>query len=241
MKKSESNPKVLQFPSPEHRAQGQKNKQVATEELDANDYRHLQRVVWAICGLNQHTASWKPAVWYALRQATGCPVPKRFEVRHLPLIAAELRRILEISHAVRDHCWPTEKEAIRRIVKNREPIAPFVEQMKADEAAWLKELMPLRAELDKHSEREINALETREPKPAGSSCHGDYAEEAEERAVATGTGKREKPATLSSGEDDRVSLIALQLMVIVGQLRGRELDYIREGIRQAEEKEMKGQ
>ena len=89
-------------------------------------------------------------------------------------MATELRRILKIATAVQDHCMVLEKEAIRRIVRNREDIAQFVDQMKADEARWLNEQKPWLAQLDGWHQKDLDAVALRHP--AGGSDHSDYAE-----------------------------------------------------------------
>lgn len=146
------------------------------EQITAADHKNLQRVIWMICERFHWKSSWTFAVWYAIRQAVGCQAPNRFEVRHLPLIATELRRCLEISTAVQDHCMELEKEAIRRIVRNREDIAPFVERMKAEEASWLNKQKPWRAMLDSWHQEDLDALAYRHAPPG--SDHSDYAEPA---------------------------------------------------------------
>lgn len=145
-----------------------------SEQIAAADHKNLQRVVWMICSRFHWNSSWTFAVWFAIRQAIGWPAPNRFEVRHLPLIATELRRILEISTAVRDHCMELEKEAIRRIVRNREAAGPFVERLKAEEAGWLNEQKPWHAKLDGWHQQALDALALRQP--PGGSGHSDYAE-----------------------------------------------------------------
>jgi len=144
------------------------------EQISANDHKNLQRVIWMICDRFHWNSSWTFAVWYAIRQVTGCAAPHRFEVRHLSAIATELRRILEISTAVRDHCMEIEKEAIRRIVRNREAAGPFVERLKAEEAGWLNEQKPWHAQLDGWHQQDLDAVALRQP--AGGSDHSDYAE-----------------------------------------------------------------
>lgn len=145
-----------------------------SEQITAADHKNLQRVVWMICSRFHWNSSWTFAVWFSIRQAIGCPAPNRFEVRHLPLIATELRRILEISTAVRDHCMELEKEAIRRIVRNREAAGPFVERLKAEEASWLNEQRPWHAKLDGWHQQDLDALALRQP--PGGSDHSNYAE-----------------------------------------------------------------
>ena len=145
-----------------------------SEQITAADHKNLQRVVWMICSRFHWNSSWTFAVWFAIRQAIGCPAPNRFEVRHLPLIATELRRILEISTAVRDHCMELEKEAIRRIVRNREAAGPFGERLKAEEAGWLNEQKPWHAQLDGWHQKDLDALALRQP--PGGSDHSDYSE-----------------------------------------------------------------
>jgi prophage antirepressor-like protein len=144
------------------------------EQITAADHKNLQRVMWMICSRFHWNSSWTSAVWYAIRQVTGCAAPQRFEVRHLPLIATELRRILEISTAVKDHCMEIEKEAIRRIVRNREAAGPFVERLKAEEAGWLNEQKPWHAQLESWHQKDLDALALRQP--PYESDHSNYAE-----------------------------------------------------------------
>lgn len=143
-------------------------------QLGDADQKNLQRVVWMICRAMPKKSAWTFAVWSALRQVTGIAAPQRFEVRHLPALAQELHRILEISEAPQDHCQALEKEAIRRIVRNREAAAPIIEQIKAEEAAWLNEANPWRAKLDDWHQKDLDALTLRRP-PVGYD-HGDFAE-----------------------------------------------------------------
>lgn len=145
-----------------------------SEQLSSADQRNLQRVVWWVCDQHTHSQAWRLATWQALRQVADCPAPQRFEVHQLPLLAGELRRILEISEAVREHCWVMEAEAIRRVVRGGEPAAEFVDTLRAAEAAWLNQSRPWQHQLQSWLQQDLAALAERRP-PAGSD-HSGYAD-----------------------------------------------------------------
>ncbi|WP_148715013.1 BRO-N domain-containing protein [Chitinolyticbacter meiyuanensis] len=145
-----------------------------SEQLSSADQRNLQRVVWWVCDQHTHNQAWRLATWQVLRQAADCPAPQRFEVHQLPLLAGELRRILEISEAVREHCRVMEAEAIRRVVRGGEPAAEFVDTLRAAEAAWLNQSRPWQHQLQSWLQQDLAALAERRP-PAGSD-HSGYAD-----------------------------------------------------------------
>jgi Rha family phage regulatory protein len=45
--------------------------------------------------------AWTQAIWYALRRVTGVPSPQHFEIRQLPLLAEECRRIYSITNQLK--------------------------------------------------------------------------------------------------------------------------------------------
>lgn len=146
----------------------------ASPQLDGNDQRNIQRVIWMIARWMRFESSMTHATWHVLRQTTGCPAPNRFEVRHLPTIAAELRRILEIAEAYRAHQIVMEKELIRRAIRDREPPSVVVGQMRDAEREWLNESKPWRAQLDGWHYGDLDKLALRAP-----SCGSDHSAHAE--------------------------------------------------------------
>lgn len=130
-------------------------------QITAADEANIRRIVWLITGRMRHEKTWVFAVWSALRQAAGCPSPHRFEERHLPAIAAELRRILEATEAFLTHCGTLERELCRRVLRGQEPAAPFIAEFQAEEADWLNELRPWVGKIDAWNERDFDALANR--------------------------------------------------------------------------------
>lgn len=179
-----SHSNVIEFPSAAQRARQQPRvpkkqvkpkKATSLSKINANDNMNLQRVVWMICKDFTRSRPWSRAIWSAFRRAARCPAPRRFEVRHIPAVAAEAERIFEITEAVQDHFRRVEKEAMRRIVRNREPLDVFVEEMWEDEKAVAIGRKPLKAELEKWHNFFLSRLKDREL--AGSSDHSQYSEE----------------------------------------------------------------
>ena len=148
----------------------------ASPQLNANDQHNIQRIIWMMARWMRFESSLSYATWYALRQATGCPSPNRFEVRHLPVIAAELRRILEIAVAYQAHQTTMEKELIRRAIRSREIPSIVIGQMREIEAEWLNESKPWRAQLDDWHRDHLDTLATRGA--AVAVDHREYAEPA---------------------------------------------------------------
>ena len=137
------------------------------EYLTPNDHRNLQRLIGWISAIGHYPKSLVAGIWYALRQATGVPAPHRFEVQHLPLIAAELQRILEGIFAYQRHRRDLEGELIARIVRGREPAAPFLAQLDREQRAWLDPLRPWQDKLESWHRGDVERLLERAPSRAG--------------------------------------------------------------------------
>ena len=99
---------------------------VVHETLSNADILNLTRMVWLICGQPAHRQSWVQAVWYRLRQVCQCPSPQRFQVRHRPLLAAEVKRLAEVSMAFTDAVSDAEKTVLSRIIRQGEDEAPIL-------------------------------------------------------------------------------------------------------------------
>ena len=149
--------------------------QPASPVLSANDQDNIQRLIWSIAHPLRHERAMSSATWYALRQATGCPSPHRFEVRHLPIIAAELRRILEIAVAYQHHQYTMERELIKRAIRGREIPSIVIGRLKAIENEWLSDSTKWQAKLGGLHLNDLDALALR--RPAGCD-HSPYAEPA---------------------------------------------------------------
>lgn len=135
----------------------------APEQISADDLANLQRLVWLCTGRMHHEKAWISAVWAALRKATDCPAPRRFEVRHLPLLAAEMRRILQAVNAYLDHRAALEEALCKRVLRAGEDVAAFTAKLAAEEAVWRNDLAPWVGKIDAWAERDFTALVARTP------------------------------------------------------------------------------
>ena len=147
---------------------------VANQQFSEADQKNLQRLVWAICDRFHTASAWKQVVWNALRQAAQHPAPLRFETRHIPPLAEELKRILEIAEAVSAHSIAIEKEAVRRIFRYREDAQPFVDELAAEEARWLNASREWPQQIADYRLNDLGRFALRCP-PCGSD-HSAYAE-----------------------------------------------------------------
>ncbi|MFZ1326234.1 MAG: hypothetical protein WAT67_09495 [Candidatus Contendobacter sp.] len=143
--------------------------------LDANDDKNLRRAVWLISRQLNCEKAMSHAVWRNLRQVTGCPAPEPFRVEHLPVLLLELRRLLELAEACREHTRVIEKELIQRGVKGRESVTVLREHLQEIEAHWRKEEQPWRIRLDQWQLEPLERLQQRIPLEPGYNL-SDYAE-----------------------------------------------------------------
>lgn len=94
---------------------------VHREYLDTSDMHKIKRLV-VLC--SHHVGrkdAFIKAVHYALRKATGVPSPAKYEVQHLPILAAEFQRIFSIVEPyfdARDEC---EKMIMKHLIRENNP------------------------------------------------------------------------------------------------------------------------
>lgn len=144
----------------------------AHEVMSSKDMGNLTRLVWMICNGLWAESAWTQAVWHRLRQVTGTASPARFQVRHLPILASEVRRISSMTTAFKNARHEAEQMLIKRVLRGGEAEGPVLEEAKRlmNEAAASDE-----AELGKLMERwhehEIAALTDRKQ----DTFHGGYA------------------------------------------------------------------
>lgn len=102
----------------------------AREPLTADDTSHLARLIWGISNGFRFERSWSNAIWHALRYAAGVSSPQHFGVSHIPIIAEECQRIYSFTNALKEVMCDAEKQAVRRVLKNREDADAVVSEMK---------------------------------------------------------------------------------------------------------------
>jgi hypothetical protein len=98
-------------------------------------------------------------------------------VRHLPILAQELTRIMELSEGVLDHCRKAEHLAIKRSLREGDDTHAFLKHLDAELATAQSQPQPWRVQLEKWQQRDMNALSHREQPPARLH-HAEYAEPA---------------------------------------------------------------
>ena len=86
--------------------------------LTGDDMRALTRLVWMIAGMIGERA--RHAIWHALRVVSGCAAPNRFEVKHIPDLATELRRLYVIVTRYRETQLAAEEAILKSCIRGRE-------------------------------------------------------------------------------------------------------------------------
>lgn len=101
----------------------------AAELFNDDDTRCLTHLVWSMANGFHFDRAWSNAIWYALRRVTGVPSPQHFEIRQLPLLAEECRRIYGITNQLKGAIFDAEKQTIRRVLRHREDEAIVLGEM----------------------------------------------------------------------------------------------------------------
>ncbi len=101
----------------------------AAELFSNDDVDSLTRLVWSMANGFHFDRTWSNAIWYALRRVTGVPSPQHFEIRQLPLLAEECRRIYGITNQLKGAIFDAEKQTMRRILRHREDEAIVLAEM----------------------------------------------------------------------------------------------------------------
>jgi len=134
------------------------------EYLTNQDMANLRKIVGMIAGQNHYEGAWRFAIWKRLRQVCDCPSPNQFEVRHLPLLATELTRILAVSERLFLFTGRLNQRAVKEVIAKDIDMEDFFrgEETKAENE--LRELTAgINTTLGKWQARDIEALQTRQP------------------------------------------------------------------------------
>jgi hypothetical protein len=147
----------------------------APELVSATDMQNLTRLVWLTTHWFRQQGSFVRAVWKAMRSATGVPAPQRFQVQHIPLLAAEIRRIHLITRALADLIAEAERTAICRILNRGERTEKVLLDIKnALAQANAADLQGVNAQLGKWDEQELDAFLNR--MPTKTAVYPEFAE-----------------------------------------------------------------
>ena len=142
----------------------------ADETLTAQDQHNIKRIIWDIARFQHHESSWVQGVWFAIRKRTNNPSPQPFTVDHLPLIAEELRRVLNAAQKLRDHTRKLEQEVMKTVIRGGGSIDALIAREEAEQSATLAEMTHgATSILNGWQVRELNAVAGRTALP-----HGDY-------------------------------------------------------------------
>lgn len=138
------------------------------EPLSGNDMINLTRLVWLIAHSFHFQSGWTQAVWKALRLATGVPAPNRFEVRHLPVLSEELRRIYRATESLLRAQHDAEHAVMKKVLRQRGALEPVLAEAQQHLDNGVAEVQTkLTDQLAKWREKEINALLERRPAGGG--------------------------------------------------------------------------
>lgn len=146
------------------------NRSPADETLTAQDQHNIKCIIWDIARFQRYESGWVQGVWFAIRKRTNNPSPQPFTVDHLPLIAEELRRVLNVAQKLRDHTRKLEQEVMKTVIRGGGSIDAIIAREEADQTATLDEMTQgATSVLDGWQVRELNAVAGRTALP-----HGDY-------------------------------------------------------------------
>lgn len=156
----------------------------AHETLTPKDMGNLTRMVWVICGSLWGQSAWTQAVWYRLRVVTGLPAPHRFQVRHLPILASEIRRICALTQALKDAQNAAGRMIIKRVLRGGEAEGPVLEEINRQlSAAVAEDEAEILKLLERWREDELGALTERKGGNYHSGHLAAYAEPGTEQGL----------------------------------------------------------
>ena len=135
---------------------------VAPEYLNTADMHGLGRMVWSVTNRFRYAGSAAQSAWKALRKATGVPAPQKFEVRHIPILAAEIRRLYAAVTAYEDMVREVEQKLIKQIFRVGNEIDPMLAEMHSHlEQVAADDLAGVNKRLAAWQEKEISLFHTR--------------------------------------------------------------------------------
>lgn len=129
------------------------------EYLSASEEQSLTRLAWLISNRMPFSSSVAHAFWYRLRQVTGTVPPAKFEVRHLPVMAAEITRIFAAVEAFHEVQHQAARTLTKRILRKADDAHPVIAEItQAFEAVCAETDTELQRRISPWSAREISAL-----------------------------------------------------------------------------------
>ncbi|MBC69732.1 MULTISPECIES: Bro-N domain-containing protein [Acinetobacter] len=102
--------------------------------INNSDMLNIKRLIWACTHHISHGEAFKFGIWHSLRKVTGVPSPAKFEVQHLPILAQEFQRILNIVEPYFEARRECELALIKRVIRERgdhQVVKALLDEMKA--------------------------------------------------------------------------------------------------------------
>lgn len=112
----------------------------ADEILTAQLQQSIKNIIWDISRQHNFENAWIQAAWQAIRTATGNPSPKPFTVDHIPMIAQELRRILNVAEKLRQYALRLEKEILKTVIRGGGNFDEIMDREQAKQQQTLTEI-----------------------------------------------------------------------------------------------------
>lgn len=138
----------------------------AGEPLDWRQKEELRGLINDIAQSFRYHNAWKSGVWLALRRACRNPSPNPITVDDLPVITAELRRILTSAETALDNMRTYEREFLREVVRGARRSVSREELSIIDLGSEVEKVLPAHFEL---AINKLEALSTKLEAPAVSS------------------------------------------------------------------------
>lgn len=135
----------------------------AREKINASDNQHMKRIVW-LAGRNFHRQeAVTQGIWYHLRQATNNPAPNAYSVDHIPVLAAELRRVISLCDQVGQITRHVEEQAVKRIFRKGETAEKVLAHLACEAARDVQKLRESVAEFPVWMESDLIGFSERQP------------------------------------------------------------------------------
>lgn len=102
--------------------------------INNSDMLNIKRLIWACTHHIGHGEAFKFGIWYSLRKVTGVPSPAKFEVQHLPILAQEFQRILNVVEPYFEARRECELALIKQVIRERgdhKVVQAILNEMKA--------------------------------------------------------------------------------------------------------------
>ena len=135
----------------------------AREKLNASDMQHIKRVVWfAARNFHRENAACQ-GIWHHLREVTYNPAPNAYSVDHIPVLAAELRRIVSLCEQVGQITRHVEEQAVKRIFRKGETAEKVLSYLARQAASDVQKLREGMAEFPTWMEADLIGFTERQP------------------------------------------------------------------------------